>query len=60
MKILVFAAVLGVENNGQTVATMNLIRYLKKKGHEVRLLLADFGIIAPIVYFIHKVCNKFL
>lgn len=33
--------VLGEENNGTTIATMNLLNYLKHKGHEVRVLCAD-------------------
>ena len=41
MKILVVCDVLGEENNGTTIAAMNLIRFLKKRGHEVRILCAD-------------------
>lgn len=33
MKILVVCDVLGKENNGTTIAAMNLIRYLKSRGH---------------------------
>jgi glycosyltransferase involved in cell wall biosynthesis len=32
---------LGEENNGTTIASMNLIRYLKSRGHTVRVLCAD-------------------
>lgn len=32
---------MGEENNGTTIAAMNLIRYLKKAGHEVRVLCPD-------------------
>ena len=41
MKILVVSDVLGAENNGTTIAAMNLIRFLKKQGHEVRILCPD-------------------
>lgn len=41
MKITVVCDVLGKENNGVTIAAMNLIRYLKEAGHEVRVLCAD-------------------
>lgn len=41
MKITVVCDVLGEENNGTTIAAMNLIRFLKDKGHEVRVLCAD-------------------
>lgn len=41
MKITIVCDVLGEENNGTTIAAMNLIRYLKKAGHEVRVLCPD-------------------
>ena len=41
MKITVVCDVLGEENNGTTIAAMNLIRYLKKAGHDVRVLCPD-------------------
>lgn len=41
MKIAIVCDVLGSENNGTTIAAMNLIRYLKAQGHEVRILCAD-------------------
>ena len=41
MTILVVCDVLGEENNGTTIAAMNLIRFLKAKGHTVRILCAD-------------------
>ena len=41
MKILLVCDVLGAENNGTTIATMNLVRYLKSKNHDVRILCAD-------------------
>ena len=41
MTITVVCDVLGKENNGTTIAAMNLIRFLKSKGHVVRILCAD-------------------
>lgn len=41
MIITVVCDVLGEENNGTTIAAMNLIRSLKAKGHEVRVLCPD-------------------
>ena len=41
LRILVVCDVLGEENNGTTIAAMNLIRYLKSRGHEVRVLSPD-------------------
>ncbi len=41
MKVLVVCDVLGEENNGTTIAAMNLIRYLRSQGDEVRILCAD-------------------
>lgn len=41
MTILIVCDVLGEENNGTTIAAMNLIRYLRAAGHDVRLLCAD-------------------
>lgn len=41
MTILVVCDVLGEENNGTTIAAMNLIRFLRQRGHEVRILCAD-------------------
>ncbi len=41
MTVTVVCDVLGEENNGTTIAAMNLIRSLRKKGHEVRILCPD-------------------
>lgn len=41
MKVLIVCDVLGEENNGTTIAAMNLIRYLRSQGDEVRILCAD-------------------
>lgn len=41
MLITVVCDVLGAENNGTTIAAMNLIRCLRSKGHTVRILCPD-------------------
>lgn len=41
MIITVVCDVLGEENNGTTIAAKNLIRYLKSRGHTVRVLSTD-------------------
>ena len=41
MTFLIVCDVLGEENNGTTIAAMNLIRFLKSRGHTVRILCAD-------------------
>ena len=41
MIITIVCDVLGKENNGTTIAAMNLIRYLKEKGHTVKVLCPD-------------------
>lgn len=41
MKITIICDVLGEENNGTSVAAMNLIRYLKINNHEVKVVCAD-------------------
>lgn len=41
MKITVVCDVLGKENNGTTIAAMNLIRALKARGHEVVIVCSD-------------------
>lgn len=41
MTITVVCDVLGEENNGTTIAAMNLIRFLKKQGHVVRIICGD-------------------
>ncbi len=41
MVITIVCDVLGEENNGTTIAAMNLIRFLKKQGHTVKILCAD-------------------
>jgi 1,2-diacylglycerol 3-alpha-glucosyltransferase len=41
MKIAISCDVLGEENNGTSIATMNLVRSLRSKGHEVRIICCD-------------------
>lgn len=41
MRITVICDVLGQENNGTTIAAMNLIRSMKARGHEVRVVCPD-------------------
>ena len=41
MKVTIVCDVLGKENNGTTIAAMNLIRALQKQGHEVKIFCAD-------------------
>lgn len=41
MKIVIVCDVLGVPNNGTTLAAYNLINYLKARGHDVTVLCAD-------------------
>ena len=43
MKIAIVCDVLGEENNGTTIAAMNLIRTLSAKGHELRVVCPDPG-----------------
>ena len=41
MNITVVCDVLGEETNGTTIAAMNLIRFLRKQGHHVKILCGD-------------------
>ena len=41
MTVTLVCDIFGEENNGTSVATMNLMRYLKKSGFTVRVLCAD-------------------
>ena len=41
MNITVVCDVLGLENNGTSIAAMNLIRSLKAKGHKVKVICPD-------------------
>ncbi len=52
MIITVVCDVLGEENNGTTIAAMNLIRYLRGGGHTVRILCGDQDKIGQENYYI--------
>lgn len=41
MIVTIVCDVLGEENNGTTIAAMNLIRFLKSQGHTVKILCGD-------------------
>lgn len=41
MKITIICEVLGEANNGTTIAALNLINYLKNRGHEVKVVCPD-------------------
>jgi len=41
MKVAIIADVLGEENNGTTIACMNLVRYLRSQGDEVTIVCCD-------------------
>ena len=41
MIITIVCDVLGRENNGTTIAAMNLINAMRERGHEVRVVCAD-------------------
>ncbi len=41
MKVAVICDVLGQANNGTTIAALNLIRTLREKRHEVRVVCPD-------------------
>mgnify|MGYP003308105536 CR=1 FL=1 len=43
MNVTIACDVLGEANNGTTIATLNFIRYLIKKGHNVKVISNDFG-----------------
>lgn len=52
MIITLVSDVLGSENNGTTIAAMNLVNYLKKQGHTVRILCADQDKIGEEGYYV--------
>ena len=55
--IIVFACdVLGEENNGTTIATMNVARAMRAKGHEVRIICCDEDKKGqPGIYYVPKI-----
>ena len=52
MKITIVCDVLGEENNGTSVTTMNLVRSLKRKGHTVNILCCDGDKMGKEGYFV--------
>ena len=57
MIVTVVSDVLGVENNGVTIAAMNLIRSLKEKGHTVCVLCPDVDRMGQEGYYIVPTLN---
>ena len=57
MKIAIVCDVLGEENNGTTIAAMNLIRYLRERGHQVRVLCSDKSREGQPDYFVVPTMN---
>lgn len=52
MNVTVICDVLGEENNGTTVAAMNLVRSLKEKGHSVNIVCCDKSKIGQEGYYV--------
>lgn len=52
LKIAVICDVLGEANNGTTIAALNLIRTLREKGHEVRVVCPDADCAGEPGYYI--------
>ncbi len=46
--------VLGKENNGTVIATMNLIKYLARKGHEVRVVSTAIKDVPNVKWYVLK------
>ena len=57
MIITICSDVLGKENNGTTIATMNLIRYLSSKGHEVRVVATSMVPVKNVKFYQLNVRN---
>ncbi len=62
MTITIVTDVMGAETNGTIVAIMNLVRFMKKQGHTVRILCADQSKNGEEDYFVVPNANfgKFL
>lgn len=68
MKIAMICDVLGAPNNGTTVATLNLIKYLREAGHEVTVVCSDVEhegedgyVVVPTLYlgkFIQRIIER--
>ena len=52
MKVTIVCDVLGTENNGTTIAAMNLVRSLRNRGHEVKIVCPDADKAGTPGYFI--------
>ena len=52
MTITFVCDVLGEDNNGTTIATMNVIRAMKEKGHTVRIVCPDEDKIGKEGYYV--------
>ncbi len=52
MRIAVVCDVLGAENNGTTIAAMNLIRFLRSRDHDVRVVCPDEDRVGQEGYFV--------
>ena len=57
MIVTVVCDVLGAETNGTVVASKNLINYLKKKGHEVRVLCPEIEMMGKEGYYVVPIHN---
>ncbi|MCH5171745.1 MAG: glycosyltransferase [Erysipelotrichales bacterium] len=57
MNVTVVCEVLGEANNGTTIAAMNLINYLTKKGHNVKVVCPDADKRGKENYYIIPVAN---
>lgn len=57
MKILIVTDVLGVANNGTTVASYHLAKSLRERGHEVTFLCADQSKIGQPGFFVCPTIN---
>lgn len=57
MVVTIVCDVLGQENNGTTIAAMNLVRSLKKRGHTVRVVCADEERRGQEGYYIMRTMN---
>lgn len=60
LNILIVCDVFGEENNGTVVAAMNLIKFLKEKGHNVKILCCDQKQKGKEGFFVTPVRNFFI
>lgn len=57
MNVTIICEVLGEANNGTTIAALNLINYLKKKGHNVKVVCPDKDKLGKENYYVIPVAN---